>query len=150
MSKFPCGWMNNSEFFVKLMSSWLLPGFPAFSQRCLLTELKFWWKNSDISYGWRLFLHMGRSNKVISFRFRNGKARFVWCPVFVPNKTVSLPKSKQTIKNATTDLGEQMLTSQFPKMEVERGFFSSAQDFGVWHHIDSAQPSSLHQHLPCT
>lgn len=49
----------------------------------------------------------------------------------VPNKTLSLPKSKQTIKNPNTDLNEQIFTSKFPKVEVEWGFSSSAQDFGV-------------------
>lgn len=63
----------------------------------------------------------------------------------VPNKTLSLPKSKQTIKNPNTDLNEQIFTSKFPKVEVEWGLSSSAQDFGVWHHIDAAEPSSLHQ-----
>lgn len=132
MSKFLWGWMNSYEFSVKFVSSWLLPGFPAFSQRCLLTELKFCWKNwhfSHVSDGWRLFLHMGSFNKVISFCFRNSKAKFVWCPVFVPNKTLSLPKSKQTIKNATTDLGKKILTSKFPKMAVEWGFFLLSTGF---------------------
>lgn len=54
-------------------------------------------------------------------------------------------KSKQKIKNVSIDLDKQIFTSKFPEVEVKWGLSSSAQDFGVWPHIDAAEPSILHQ-----